>query len=75
MTTDVARPNVLQRLTTFVQDVVVEMKKVTWPDRKQVQQLSLLVILLSLVVGGLIAVIDLVLQGVFVRGLPALLGG
>jgi preprotein translocase subunit SecE len=63
-----------QRVVTFYQDVMHEMRKVTWPDRAQVQQLSIGVIVLSLFVGLLIWVLDLVLQGVLVR-LPASLLG
>src|SRR3989337_1502287 len=44
----VTRPNTLQRLITFYQEVVAEMKKVTWPDMQQVRQLSIGVIVLSL---------------------------
>lgn len=63
-----------QRVVTFYHDVMHEMRKVTWPDRAQVQQLSIGVIVLSLFVGLLIWVLDLVLQGVLVR-LPASLLG
>lgn len=75
MTTEVARPNPVQRFVAFLQEVTAEMKKVTWPEWPQVRQLSLLVILLSLVIGGVIAIIDVVFQGIFVRGIPSLLGG
>ena len=76
MATDVVtRPNAAQRLVTFYQDVVAEMKKVTWPDRQQVRQLSIGVIVLSLFIGAVIALMDLVFQGIFVRGLPSLIGG
>lgn len=75
MTTEVARPNPLQRFIAFLQEVRAELNKVTWPDWPQVRQLSLLVILLSLVIGGVIAIIDVVFQGIFVRGIPSLLGG
>lgn len=74
-TTDVARPNILSRTVTFYQDVVAEMKKVTWPDMQQVRQLSIGVIVISLFVGAVIAVMDLIFQGIFVRGLPSLIGG
>ncbi|MBX7120044.1 MAG: preprotein translocase subunit SecE [Gemmatimonadaceae bacterium] len=63
-----------QRAVAFYHDVVAEMKKVTWPDRPQVRQLSIGVILLSLAIGALIWVLDLILQGVLVR-LPASLLG
>ena len=76
MATDVVtRPNAAQRLVTFYQDVVAEMKKVTWPDRTQVRQMSIGVIVLSLFIGAVIALMDLIFQGIFVRGLPSLIGG
>jgi preprotein translocase subunit SecE len=71
----VTRPNAAQRLVTFYQDVVAEMKKVTWPDRTQVRQLSIGVIVLSLFIGAIIALMDLIFQAIFVRGLPSLMGG
>jgi preprotein translocase subunit SecE len=71
----VPRPNIASRLVTFYQEVIGEMKKVTWPDRTQIRQLSIGVIVLSLVIGALIALMDLVFQGIFVRALPSLFGG
>ena len=71
----VTRPNPAQRLVTFYQEVVAEMKKVTWPDRTQIRQLSIGVIILSLFIGAVIALMDLIFQAIFVRGLPNLLGG
>ena len=71
----VTRPNFPQRLVTFYQDVVAEMKKVTWPDQQQVRQLSIGVIVLSLFIGAVIALLDLIFQAIFVRGLPNLVGG
>ena len=71
----VARPNPIQRLVTFYQEVVAEMKKVTWPDRQQVRQLSIGVIVLSLFIGAVIALMDMIFQGIFVRLLPSLFGG
>ena len=71
----VTRPNPAQRLVTFYQEVVAEMKKVTWPDRTQIRQLSIGVIVLSLFIGAVIALMDLIFQAIFVRGLPSLVGG
>ena len=71
----VAEPKSLpQRVVTFYHDVMAEMRKVTWPDRPQVQSLSIGVIILSLLVGVIIWGLDLVLQLVLVR-LPASLVG
>jgi len=63
-----------KRLVNFFNEVVVEMKKVTWPDRPQVVQLSIGVIVISLGIGLVIWVLDLILQGVLVRGIPSLFG-
>lgn len=67
-------PSLPKRMVTFYHDVMAEMKKVTWPDRPQVQQLSIGVIVLSLFVGLVIWLLDLLLQGLLVR-LPASLFG
>jgi len=69
-----AQPSLPKRVVTFWNDVVAEMRKVTWPDRPQVQQLSIGVIGISLFIGGVIWLLDLILQGVLVRGIPALFG-
>lgn len=71
----VTRPNPAQRVVAFYQEVIAEMKKVTWPDRQQVRQLSIGVIVLSLFIGAVIALMDLIFQAIFVRGLPSLVGG
>ena len=75
MTTEAARPSRLTRLVAFYHDVVAEMKKVTWPDFPQVRQLAIGVIVLSLFIGAVIGLIDLVLQQVLVRWIPSLFGG
>ena len=75
-TTEAAvRTNPVQRFITFYNDVVNEMKKVTWPDWQQVRQLSIGVIVLSLFIGGVIALMDVILQNVLVRWIPSLFGG
>ena len=51
------------------------MKKVTWPDVGQIRQLSIGVIVLSLFIGFVIWVMDLVLQQVLVKWIPSLFGG
>jgi preprotein translocase subunit SecE len=71
----VARPSAPRRLVTFYHDVIAEMHKVTWPDVGQVRQLSIAVIALSLVIGAIIALLDVILQLVFVRFIPQLFGG
>ena len=67
--------NVPGRIVAFYHDVMAELRRVTWPDRPQVQQLAIGVIVLSLTIGAVIALMDLVLQQVLVRWIPALFSG
>ena len=75
MSVQVHQPSLPQRTVAFYHDVMAEMKKVTWPDFPQVRQLSISVILLSLFIGGVIALMDVILQQVLVRWIPSLFGG
>jgi preprotein translocase SecE subunit len=74
VSTELARPNAARRVVGFLRDVVGEMEKVTWPDRGQVRQLSLVVVGFSLLVGLIILVMDLAIQGVLLKLVPAVLG-
>jgi preprotein translocase subunit SecE len=56
----------------FYHEVVAEMRKVTWPDRAQVRQATIAIIIFVLLIGLVIFFLDLVLQGVLVRLIPSL---
>jgi preprotein translocase subunit SecE len=75
VSTDAARPSLIQRIVAFYSDVVQEMKKVTWPDVPQVRQLAIGVVVLALFVGAVIGIMDVILQQVLVKWLPTLFGG
>jgi preprotein translocase subunit SecE len=86
MAVDVARPNgtarwgarlvgAVQGLPATYRSVVAEMRRVTWPDRTQIRQLSIAVIVLSLFIGGVIAAMDFTLQQVLVKWIPQLFAG
>lgn len=75
MATEVASEGFVTRTITFYREVVAEMSKVTWPDWPQVRQLSIGVIILSLIVGGVIAIMDVGFRSVFMQWLPALFAG
>ena len=75
MSVEVQQAGLVPRTVAFYHDVMAEMKKVTWPDMPQVRQLSVGVILLSLFIGGLIALMDVIMQQVLVRWIPSLFGG
>lgn len=45
----------------FSQGVVEELKKVSWPSKKQTIRLTLVVIIVSLIIGFYIGIIDILL--------------
>lgn len=46
----------------FFHGVKAEFKKITWPEREQLLKQSVAVVAISVVLGAVIAVLDLVLQ-------------
>jgi preprotein translocase subunit SecE len=60
------------RVRLYVVEVLAELKRVTWPDKGQVRQLSIGVMILSALVGAVIAIMDVVLQNVLIKWLPSL---
>ena len=46
----------------FFDGVKAEFKKVTWPDRELLLKQSAAVVRISIVLGGIIAVLDMILQ-------------
>ena len=77
MTTPVVpqqRTSLTARTVGFYHDVMAEMKKVTWPDRPQLQDATIKIIIFVLFIGAIIALMDIGLQFVLVR-LPQLLLG
>lgn len=71
---EVSRPGLGTRLVTFYNDVLAEMKKVTWPDRPQLQSATIQIIIFVLILGALIGLVDVTLQFALVR-LPSMLFG
>ncbi len=67
------RPGLLTRTVTYYRDVVAEMKKVTWPDKDQIRTMTIQITIFVLVIGAVIALMDLVLQGALIRLPQALL--
>jgi preprotein translocase subunit SecE len=60
------------RTVQFYHEVQDEMRKVTWPDRAQLKDTTIKIIIFVLFIGAVIGVIDLVLQLVLVQGIPSL---
>jgi preprotein translocase SecE subunit len=53
----------VNRIRRFIDEAWSELKKVSWPTRDQVRNLTVLVFSISLVVGLYITVLDTVFQG------------
>jgi preprotein translocase subunit SecE len=66
------RRNFLRGAVDLYNDVLAEMRKVTWPERLQVRQATIAIIIFVLLIGLVIFFLDLVLQGVLVRLIPSL---
>ncbi len=58
----------------FLREVRKELEKVTWPDRPQLQQATITIIAFVLLIGAFIALMDVTLQAVLVKAIPALFG-
>jgi preprotein translocase subunit SecE len=63
------------RLVAFYHGVMAEMRKVTWPDRPQVQQATISIIIFVLLLGLVITLLDFILQGILIKGIPSLFAG
>jgi len=70
--TEPAGPGPIGRLVEFYHGVMFEMRKVTWPDRAQVRQFTIQIIVFVLALALLITILDQILQGLFVRLIPSL---
>ena len=53
----------MKRLRRYFDEVWSELKKVSWPTRDQVRNLTVLVFAISFVVGLYITVLDSIMQG------------
>jgi preprotein translocase subunit SecE len=68
----IERPSFPGRVVQFYHEVQDEMRKVTWPDRAQLKDTTIKIIIFVLFIGAIIGVIDLFLQLVLVQGIPSL---
>ncbi len=63
---------IVRNVVHFYNDVVAEIRKVTWPERVQVRQATIAILIFVLLIGLVIFLLDVVLQGVLVRLIPSL---
>jgi preprotein translocase subunit SecE len=67
--------NWFAKLRDFYNGVMVEMRKVTWPDFPQIRSATISIIIFVLILGLLITILDFVLQGILIKGIPSLFAG
>ena len=53
----------MKRIRRFIAEAVSELRKVSWPTRDQVRNLTVLVFVISFVVGVYITVLDTIFRG------------
>lgn len=59
---------------TFLKEVRHELTKVTWPDRVQLRQATIVILVFVGIVGMVIFIMDWILQLVLLQLVPALFG-
>jgi preprotein translocase subunit SecE len=62
-------------LVAFYHGVVAEMRKVTWPDRAQVRQATIAIIIFVLLLALFITLLDWLLSLLLVSLIPSLFAG
>ena len=60
----------VRHLPTTYRNIVNEMRRVTWPSVEEIRQLSVMVVVLSLFIGGVISLMDVSFQAILVRWIP-----
>ncbi len=69
------RESLPARVVNFYHEVVTEMRKVTWPDREQLKDTTIKIIIFVLFLGAVLGVLDVLLQLILVQGIPSLFTG
>ncbi len=54
----ITKPTISQNFAT---EVIEELKRVTWPTKKETTRLTLIVIFISLIIGAYVGIIDILL--------------
>ena len=68
-------PSFPVKVANFYQEVVAEMRKVTWPDRDQLKDTTIKIIIFVLFIGAVLGIVDVLLQLILVEGIPSLFRG
>ena len=65
----------LHRLIAFYHAVVAEMRRVTWPETADVRRATVAIIIFVLLLGLVIYLLDVTLQGLLANLIPKLFAG
>jgi len=65
---------ILKKTQKFTEDVQVEMRRVTWPDREQLRNATIVILVFVLIMAAVIGLMDTVFAG-FVRLVIRTFGG
>lgn len=57
----------MEKVLDFIRESKAELKKVSWPTKKQVWYSTLVVVVLTGVVGAYLGLVDILLTGIFSR--------
>ena len=57
-----AEPNIVQKSVQFLREVKIELKKVTWPTRKQTMGSTVVVIILVMIISLFLGLVDVSLS-------------
>jgi preprotein translocase subunit SecE len=57
-----SKPNLWLRITKFLREVRTELRKVAWPNRKELVNYTIIVIVAVLIVAAFIGVVDFVVS-------------
>lgn len=55
----------MEKVLDYIRESKAELKKVTWPTKKQIWYSTLVVIVVTLLVSAYLGLVDLILTGVF----------
>lgn len=75
MATDVTKTTQGNKVVAYLNDVKAEMVKVVWPDQQTLKDSTIRILIFVLLIGAVIALIDVFMQTVLVRGIPSLFSG
>lgn len=59
------KPAIFEGIRQFFRHVIAELKKVNWPNRKELVTYTIVVIVTVIVIAAIIAAWDLILTGLF----------